>query len=53
MFYPLGKNSEKPYGGGVTSTTPLPLYVQGFKDASLNNHQVTFSFALKRNELNI
>ena len=40
-------------GVGVTSTTPLPLYVQGFKDTSLNNHQVTLSFALKRNEFNI
>ena len=40
-------------GGGVTSTTPLPLYVQGFKDTSLNNHQVTLSFALKRKEFNI
>ena len=47
------KKLRKTLWGGVTSTTPLPLYVQGFKDASLNNHQVTFSFALKRNELNI
>ena len=53
MFYPLGKNSEKPYGGEVTSTAPLPLYVQWFKDTSLNNHQVTLSFALKPNEFNI
>ena len=28
MFYPLGKNSEKPYGGGGTSTPP---YVVGLK----------------------
>ena len=27
MFYPLGKTSEKPYGGG-TSTPPPPLYVR-------------------------
>ena len=53
MFYPLGKNSEKPYGGGGDIHHPLPLYVQWFKDTSLNNHQVTLSFALKRNEFNI
>ena len=26
MFYPLGKNSEKPYGG-----VDAPLYVQGLR----------------------
>ena len=26
MFYPLGKNSEKPYGGASTHSPP-PLYV--------------------------
>ena len=26
MFYPLGKTSEKPYGGGAS--TPPPLYVR-------------------------
>ena len=39
--------------GGWHPPPPLPLYVQGFKDTSLSNHQVTLSFALKRNEFNI
>ena len=25
MFYPLGKNSEKPKGGGTSTTTPPPV----------------------------
>ena len=36
MFYPLGKNSEKPYGGkgggGGGGIQPPPLYVQGLND---------------------
>ena len=43
-------------GGGIhplSPPPPPPVYVQGFKGTSLNNHQVTLSFALKRNEFNI
>ena len=31
MFYPLGKNSEKPYGGWH----PPTLYVQGLKNRKI------------------
>ena len=40
MFYPLGKNSEKPYGlcgeggGGIHP----PLYVRGLKFVKINNN---------------
>ena len=45
------KTHKNLIGGGIHP--PPPLYVQGFKGTSLNNHQVTLSFALKRNEFNI
>ena len=32
MFYPLGKNSEKPYGAGGEGIQSPPLYVQGLND---------------------
>ena len=44
MFYPLGKNSEKPYGagrggGGIQSP---PLYVQGLNDPRKEPAQIIF-----------
>ena len=36
MFYPLGKNSEKPYGGGIHQPPPPPtFYVQGLKNRKI------------------
>ena len=43
--YPLGKNSEKPYGGGGASTPPTPVRLRvnilnmGYSQA----HEVEFS----------
>ena len=38
MFYPLGKNSEKPHGGGGIHPSPPPLDVRGLKQwFKLNN----------------
>ena len=31
MFYPLGKNSEKPYGGGGGGELASPLHVRPVK----------------------
>ena len=39
MFYPLGKNSKKPYGKGGGASTH-PLYVQGLKYTQLKTHIV-------------
>ena len=39
MFYPLGKNSEKPYGG---SGIYPPLYIQGLKRIAFH-YQAYFS----------
>ena len=34
MCYPLGKNSEKPLGGGIQQPPPPPLYVEGYLTTS-------------------
>ena len=42
MFYPLGRNSEKPYGGGG-GAIHTPLYVRGLKNLVIlfENHFTT------------
>ena len=38
IYYPLGKNSEKPYGGGIHLLPhPSPLYVRGLKCKGVMN----------------
>ena len=43
MFYPLGRNSEKPYGGGGGGAIHTPLYVRGLKNLVIlfENHFTT------------
>ena len=39
-FYPIGKNSEKPYGEGEGRHPPPALYVRGLRDTQFKTHTV-------------
>ena len=48
MFYPLGKDSEKPKGDGIPPPLPPPLYVRGLKVCKTILSLMTINFLLLR-----
>ena len=40
MFYPIGKNAQKPYGEEEGRHPPPALYVRGLRDTQLKTHTV-------------
>ena len=56
MFYPLGKNSEKPYGGGGSSplpVRPVKLLCDKFKDSLIKIGKDEISRKSKKSSLRL